>query len=114
MYAVTSVKFTLGGAMPLLITFQVGTRYGKKKLPFSTSKSWAGSLAFFVCSIVGALFYVWLFEHTGWFTVSWAQYFPLLVVISFVAAVVEAAPVREWDNITVFVACVAVSRIFGY
>ncbi|MCK9151093.1 diacylglycerol/polyprenol kinase family protein [Methanobacterium alcaliphilum] len=33
----------------------IGTRYGKKLLPFSTRKTWAGSSAFFILGFLGAL-----------------------------------------------------------
>lgn len=94
--------------------FLVGTRYGTTPLISGSTKTREGSAAFFVLSLIAAVIYVGLFAHLGWFTISWGSYFPVLVIVTLAATLVEALPVKEWDNITVFATCLLVSRIFGY
>jgi len=94
--------------------FLVGTKYGKTRIIKSSPKTVEGSAAFFIFSIVVAVVYVLLFAGYGWFTVDWAYYLPVLIITTLIATVVEALPIKEWDNITVFISCIIVSHFFGY
>jgi len=89
----------------------IGSKYGKIPLPYNPKKSWAGSIAFVVSALVVALVYLYLFH--GWFTIS-LGYLPVLFITTVCAAVVESVTKSEWDNVSVFLTCIFVGRIFGY
>jgi len=80
----------------------IGRRWGKAKLPFNASKSWAGSLTFllagfaFACAFV-ALFNVWgiLVPRLNLPDIAWKT-----GVIAAAATLVEALPLRDIDNLT--------------
>eukprot|EP00026_Physarum_polycephalum_P017229 Phypoly_transcript_18386.p1 GENE.Phypoly_transcript_18386~~Phypoly_transcript_18386.p1 ORF type:complete len:234 (+),score=5.23 Phypoly_transcript_18386:51-752(+) len=106
---VALVLLCVGDGMAELI----GSRYGTVPLPYNPKKSYAGSIAFAVSAFAVALIYLLLFWYNGWFTVS-LFYLPVLVIITVAAAGMESITTSEWDNITVFLTCLFVSRMFGY
>jgi phytol kinase len=89
----------------------VGRRWGRAKLPFNPSKSWAGSLGMFLGGTVFALAALWLFNALGDFGPGLAVWPTLLATlgIALVATVVEALPVGELDNLTI----AAVGAVLG-
>jgi len=86
----------------------VGRRWGSKKLPFNSSKSWAGSAAFLLAGFAFAVVFVALFNQ--WGVLDPKLSLPAIVwktaVIAAAATVVEALPVRDIDNLTTTAAAV--------
>jgi phytol kinase len=88
----------------------IGRQYGKRKLPWSRDKSWAGS--------AGMLFGGWVFS-VGIITIyillqlfpgQFQTYLPAISLIALVGTIVESIPVRDIDNITVTLSAI----ILGY
>lgn len=91
----------------------VGRRLGRRKLPFNANKSWAGSLAMFLGGFGLALAFVMLFHALGYF--SPALDLPAAAVsvalIALLAAIVEALPAGDYDNLTVAAATIALGLV---
>ncbi|NPV76731.1 MAG: phosphatidate cytidylyltransferase [Anaerolineae bacterium] len=72
-----------------------------KKLPWSVSKSWPGTMAMFGGGLLLSLFmtaiYLWTGSASGYF---W-NYFVKIAVITLAATIVESLPYRDIDNLTV-------------
>jgi len=81
----------------------VGRRWGRARLPFNPSKSWAGSLGMLVGGFVFALAYLLLFNALGDFNPVLALVHTVLAtaVIALVATIFEALPLGEVDNLTI-------------
>ena len=81
----------------------VGRRWGRARLPFNPSKSWAGSLGMFAGGFVFALVFLLLFNALGDFNPPLALVPTALAtaLIALVATVVEALPLGEFDNLTI-------------
>ena len=86
----------------------VGRRWGKVKLPFGTEKSWAGSLAMLLGGFVFGFGFVALFSRLGVFArpLDLGSAFWRVALIALVAAVVEALPIPDIDNITTTAAAI--------
>lgn len=80
----------------------VGRRFGTRKLPFSSQKSWAGSMAMFLGSVAFGFGYLALFDRLGYLALSLplTSIFPLVISIALIATVVEALPFPDIDNLT--------------
>jgi len=89
----------------------IGRAVGTHKLPWSSRKSWAGSLAF-VCfafagsSLFSAIFYVW-----GWSPTPLSQMLAPLLLASAAAAAVESLPFADVDNVLAPAVFVLVLRL---
>jgi phytol kinase len=81
----------------------VGRRWGRARLPFNPSKSWAGSLAMFLGGFAFAFSFLLLFNALGDFNPPLAldSLVPKMALIALVATVVEALPLGEADNLTI-------------
>jgi phytol kinase len=86
----------------------VGRRLGRRKLPFNPDKSWAGSLAMFVGGYGLAVVMVLLFNALGLFSSPLEPARTVLITagLALAAAVVEALPVGEYDNLTIAMSAV--------
>jgi phytol kinase len=80
----------------------IGRKWGAAKLPFNNHKTWLGSAAMLLGGFSFAYLFLWLFAALG-------QFSPPLVMeglwwrlglIAFAAAIVEALPLQDVDNIT--------------
>jgi phytol kinase len=80
----------------------VGRRLGRRKLPINPAKSWAGSLAMFLGGLILALALAGLFNVLGLFAPPLV--FPAaagsIALIALAAAIVEALPLGDYDNLT--------------
>ncbi len=64
----------------------VGMKFGQKKIPYSRSKSWIGSLSFFLtAALLSSLFLP----------------IPQAILLALIGTIVESLPIPEWDNLTV-------------
>jgi phytol kinase len=79
----------------------VGRRWGDRKLPLSSDKSWAGSAAMFGGSFTFALGMLAWFEHLGLLRFSLVATTGVVAAIALIATLVEALPFRDIDNLTI-------------
>lgn len=81
----------------------IGRRFGSLRLPFNRSKSWAGSGAMFAGGFVFALAFVALFYGLGYYQtpLGFAAITARVLLIALVAALVEALPLQDLDNLLV-------------
>ncbi len=91
----------------------VGRRWGRVPLPFNPSKSWAGSLAMAVGGFVFALAFLALFNALGDFSPprGLGPAALKLALIALAAAVVEALPLGDADNLTIAATGVVLSLL---
>jgi phytol kinase len=79
----------------------VGKRFPSAPLPWSSKKSWAGTVAMFLGGWAFSLLVLECFLLAGVWTGSIFQYLPAITVISLAGTLVESLPVRDLDNLTV-------------
>jgi phytol kinase len=91
----------------------VGRKYGQSRLPHNRSKSWAGSIAFFLLSLVFQCAFIHFFHGRGWFAESLAQCLPVLILATLVSTLVESLPLKDWDNLTVCLTVWGCHKMFG-
>jgi phytol kinase len=91
----------------------IGRRYGKRAITAGSWKTWPGSLAMFAGGFIFGFGFLWLFNVFGDFQPALPVGKTALssAVISLTAAVVEALPLRDVDNITTTVAAVLLGLV---
>jgi phytol kinase len=89
-----------------------GRRFGNRKLPWNTGKSWAGSLGMLVGGWILAFLILWVFISVEAFPGSIIDYLPALTVIALVGTIVESLPLKDVDNITVTISAVLLGHLF--
>lgn len=80
----------------------VGIKFGRKKLPWSKDKSWAGSITYLVAGTAGASLLTWWTLHplpAGESAMFYYFLFPL--ILTFISAVFESLPFGLNDNLLV-------------
>lgn len=91
----------------------VGRRWGSAKLPVNPTKSWAGSAAMLIAGFAFAIVFVAFFNSLGLFgeglSLSEAAWKTALVALA--AALVEALPIRDLDNVTTTVTAVVLGIV---
>eukprot|EP00879_Flechtneria_rotunda_P012397 GHRR01012945.1.p1 GENE.GHRR01012945.1~~GHRR01012945.1.p1 ORF type:complete len:195 (+),score=58.15 GHRR01012945.1:921-1505(+) len=92
----------------------IGRRFGSVKLPWNSSKSWAGTAAMFLAGMVMASGFFGLFCGMGYFECFHLQYvLPYLAVVCGACTVVESLPINHWfdDNLSVPLVAIGVSMV---
>lgn len=84
----------------------LGRRFGHRKLPWNTSKSWAGSLGMLIGGWLFAVIVVGIYVLNGKFGGSFGVYLSAITIIAVTGAIVESLPIHDIDNITVTVTAV--------
>lgn len=86
----------------------IGRRWGTKKLPWATDKSWIGSAAMLLGSFTFGVVMVLAFNTWGYYSLPAAASTWLAIsIVALVATAVESLPMEGIDNITVFLAGLA-------
>ncbi len=88
----------------------IGRRFGKTKLPWSRSKSWAGSLAVFFGGWLLSILILAAYIAAGIFPPALSDYLLALAVIALGVTAVESLPIPDIDNITIVLAAI----LLGY
>ena len=88
----------------------VGRRFGKRKLPWSQEKSWAGSFGMFIGGWSFALGILGIYVINGTFLGPMSGYMLPVTIIAIVGTIVESLPIRDVDNITVTVAAILLGQ----
>ncbi len=89
----------------------VGRRWGDRKLPFSSDKSWAGSLAMFLGSTAFGITFLMIFSHLGYVqpALKWDETVKTVGAIALIATGVEALPFPDIDNVTLTLTVILLS-----
>jgi phytol kinase len=90
----------------------VGRRFGKRKLPWASRKSWMGSLGMFLGGWSLAIGVLWVYVLLGVFTSPMSAYLPTLSLIALAGTAVESLPIKDVDNITVTLTAVIFGHLF--
>lgn len=90
----------------------LGRRYGKRKLPWNTQKSWVGSLGmFFGGWLFSAVIYI-IFVYARIFPANHGSYLMAITIIAFAGTLVESIPLKDVDNITLTLTALLLGHIF--
>jgi phytol kinase len=89
----------------------IGSRLGNLKLPWSKTKSWAGSIGMFLGGWTFSLLVITIFIEAGYFPGTLANYFYPITTINIVATIVESMPIKDFDNITITVASLLIGHV---
>ncbi|MCO5550528.1 hypothetical protein L7F22_004015 [Adiantum nelumboides] len=81
----------------------VGRSLGTVKLPYNSSKSWAGSISMFFFSFALSLSLLYYYSSMGFYQLNWSSAMQVVALISFAATIVESLPIstRLDDNMSV-------------
>jgi phytol kinase len=90
----------------------IGKSIASRPLPWSSRKTWAGSMAVFAGGFITALAIVSIFILSAEFTGSISSYVYPILIISIVSAIVESLPFTDIDNITIPVICIILGYLF--
>lgn len=88
----------------------LGKRYGKSRIPWNPRKTWIGSTAMFTGGLLLSLAILAIYISNGFFDSTFIDLFPAILIISFMAAIIESLPLPDIDNITV----TATAVLLGY
>lgn len=89
----------------------LGRRFGRRELPWSTRKTWAGAAGMFFGSWSLSALILLIFTSQGIFTQPMSAFWLPITVISLAATVVESLPLKEIDNITITAAAVILGHL---
>ena len=78
-----------------------GKRIKSKSLPWSPTKSWAGSAAMFAGGWIFSIVVLTIFSVTGKVDMTMSGLWIPVTVITFAATLVESLPIKDFDNLTV-------------
>ena len=88
-----------------------GHLYGRMRLPWNREKTWLGTFSFFIFAVVSSVLMHFFFSWNGWVPVPYQKYADAMPYYASIASVVvtammvESLPLRDWDNLTVFITC---------
>jgi phytol kinase len=88
----------------------VGRRFNSNKLPYSPSKTVAGSISVFFGGWLLSAFILVIYVGVGVFATPFATYLLPLTIIALVSMLIESLPFKDIDNITVTMA----AAMLGY
>jgi phytol kinase len=79
----------------------VGRRIKSKPIPWSKTKTMAGTVAMFLGSFLMTFLILWIFIRAGIFSLSFELITGRIVLLSILAAMIETVPVKDFDNLSV-------------
>ena len=83
-----------------------GKRFGKATLPWTSRKTWVGSIAMILGGFLLSLGIIWVFDLAGIFTIDLIKLVPKLFFVILISTLVEAISKSDIDNLTVPLAAV--------
>lgn len=84
-----------------------------RKLPWSSEKTWLGSLGMLIGGWLLSMIVLFIFVNAGIFAGPAANFLLPITLISLVATVVESIPLKDFDNITVTVVSVILGHLLN-
>ena len=79
----------------------VGRRIKSRPIPWSKTKTLAGTIAMFLGSFLMTILILWIFIRAGIFSLSLESITGRIVLLSILAAIIETVPVKDFDNLSV-------------
>jgi phytol kinase len=79
----------------------LGRTYGKSSLPWSSQKTWVGSLGMFLGGWLFAVGILFVYANNNVFPDPIGTYLPSATIIAFAGTLVESLPIKDIDNISV-------------
>ncbi len=89
----------------------IGRRFGRKKLPWNSGKSWLGSLGMFLGGWGFSLLVLWIYHLVGIFPQSPLDYLGAVTLIALVSTLVETLHTPDMDNITITITALALGHL---
>ena len=89
-----------------------GRRFGVRKLPWSSQKTWMGSLWFFIGGFILTLIVLEVYVLTGFFPAPITAYFLPVSVITLIVAFIKAISPPDMDNLTIALAAVILGHLW--
>jgi phytol kinase len=89
----------------------LGRRYGKTTLPWSTKKTWIGSIGMFTGGWIFAAGIILIYILAGIFPGPFDTYLLPVTLIAMIGTLVESLPLKDIDNITVTVSSVILGHL---
>jgi len=89
----------------------LGRRYGKLKLPWSSGKSWIGSLGMFLGGWIFSVAIIGIYIGLELFQAPLVSYIPPITLIAIAGTAVESLPFHDIDNITVTLTAVVLGAV---
>jgi phytol kinase len=90
----------------------IGKRFGKLVLPWSKNKTFAGSIAMFLGSLLFSSLVLFVYFNAGYLTGNFSSNLLPITVICIAGTFVESLPVGDIDNITVPAVAVLLGHLF--
>jgi len=79
----------------------IGRRLPSSALKWSPGKSIAGTISMFLGGLIFSTILILIFIKFGFLNITFMESFPKVLLLNFLATIVESLPVRDWDNVTV-------------
>jgi len=90
----------------------LGRRFGEKKLPWSTGKTWIGSFGMMIGGWTFSAGITWVFVLANIFPGPFSTYLLPITMIALAGTMIESLPLRDIDNLTVTIAAVLIGHLF--
>jgi len=90
----------------------IGRKFGRSKIPWSKTKTWAGFFGMFAGGWLFSLLVISIFIALGLFPGNFVDYLLPISAINIAATLTESLPIKEIDNITITVASVLFGHLF--
>lgn len=88
-----------------------GRFMGNKKLPWSSNKSWMGSLGMLIGGWLLSILILAIFISVNVFTAPLTGYLLPVTLIAIAATIVESLPLKDFDNITITITAVLLGHL---
>jgi phytol kinase len=90
----------------------LGRRYGTKKLPWSKTKSYIGSLGMFIGGWVFAFGIVAVYVASGVFPTALPSFLLPITIIAVGGTIIESLPLKDVDNLTITITAMILGHLF--
>ena len=90
----------------------LGKRFGKIRLPWSTKKSWVGSLGMLFGGWIMSIAILGIYTTYSHFSSPLQTYLIPITIISLLCTMVESLPFKDIDNITITLTAIGAGHLF--
>ena len=90
----------------------IGSRFGKSKLPWSNTKSWAGSLGMLLGGWLFSFIVIFVFVSLNKFSNPLVEFILPITIINLAATFTESLPIKDFDNLSISAISVLIGHIF--
>ncbi|WP_322792668.1 diacylglycerol/polyprenol kinase family protein [Bellilinea sp.] len=89
----------------------IGKRLPSQPIPWSPRKTWMGTATMFLAGWLFSILILVVFVFAGKFSVALSSLFFPVTILALIATLVESLPMRDIDNLTVPLVCVAFGHL---